>query len=244
MRVAPGVQLWARLSVGSADFSASRAPIPVHRATRRQQRVAAHGRSGADLDRRRPAAFVGGNLPVTMRRRRAVRIHRAVRGRVGQSGSGAPEPDVGRAGAADSAGMTVMSLSRLGDWGGVWTGVARIDSPGLHRLRIADAESNPILCEVQSGGERIVWRTCTAANATSAAARATTSTATSPTPATLLLGLRLAPGERRVREATRLELHAPRNGGAPPARPVRGVSGMRVDNALRERQRPQRVLPA
>ena len=53
--------------------------------------------------------------------------------------------------------MTVMSPSRLGDWGGVWTGVARIDSPGLHRLRIADAESNPILCEVQSGGERIVW---------------------------------------------------------------------------------------
>ena len=78
----------------------------------------------------------------------------------GNPATGAPEPDVGTAGAAgaaDSAGMTLISLSRLGVWGGVWRGVARIDSPGLHRLRIAGAESNPILCELQSGRQRLVW---------------------------------------------------------------------------------------
>lgn len=40
----------------------------------------------------------------------------------GNPATGAPEPDVGTAGAAgaaDSAGMTLISLSRLGVWGGV-----------------------------------------------------------------------------------------------------------------------------
>lgn len=72
----------------------------------------------------------------------------------GNPAAGASEPDVG---AADSAGMAAMSLSRLGDWGGVWRGVARIDAPGLHRLRIAGTESNPILCTAEPTTERIVW---------------------------------------------------------------------------------------
>lgn len=72
----------------------------------------------------------------------------------GNPTAGAAKPEVG---AADSADMAVMSLSHLGDWGGVWRGVARIDTPGLHRLRIAGTESNPILCTTDPAAESIVW---------------------------------------------------------------------------------------
>ena len=72
----------------------------------------------------------------------------------GNPATGAPEPDVGT---PDSACMDILSLRRIGDWGGVWMGVARTDAPGLRRLRIAGTESNPVMCTADPAAESIFW---------------------------------------------------------------------------------------